>query len=443
MGDLPHTTLSLVGDGGARLRVRKIRVEIAAGPDAGRAVELPGPEVSIGTDERCTLKLGDAHVSRHHLDLRVDDVGLRVIDAGSHNGTKLDGVRIADAWARADSSIVIGGTTLTLRLVDDYVEVPLSTRERVGSLIGRSVPMRRLFALIERVGPTDSTVLVEGETGAGKELVAEAIHEESQRASGPFVVVDCSAISANLIESELFGHVRGAFTGAVGDREGAFEQADGGTLFLDEIGELPLELQPKLLRALERREVRRVGGNQPRTVDVRIVAATNRQLAAEVERGAFREDLFYRLDVVRLRVPPLRERADDIPLLAEHFARQLRKQVPPGEPTLPRALVRQLQQQAFPGNVRELRNAVTRALSIGAPTSDGAATAEDPATLPAIDLALPLKATLDRLKDRVETAYLRAALEKTGGNVSRAAELAGVNRKYIQRALKRLDLRDD
>jgi transcriptional regulator with GAF, ATPase, and Fis domain len=281
-------------------------------------------------------------------------------------------------------------------------------------------------------------VLVEGETGTGKELVAEGIHDESPRSGGPLVVFDCSAVSPTLIESELFGHVRGAFTGAIADRQGAFEAADGGTLFLDEIGELPLELQPKLLRVLERREVRRLGSNQPRRVDVRIVAATNRSLAREIERGRFREDLYYRLAVVDVMLPPLRERPDDIPLLIEHLVRQV------GGPQahLPERVSEALRAQSYSGNVRELRNAVSRALSLAGKTS--APPAAEPGSLSmAVDLGAPLREGRDRVLDAFERAYLQAALERTGGNVTRAAERAGVNRKFIQRAMKRLGLRGD
>ena len=356
-------TRSLIRDGDrVWVRSRKVRVEIADGPDRGRVAELSGPEVSIGCARGCDLVLTDPTVSRHHLTLKIALDGVRVVDAGSRNGTTVDGVRVLDAYARPDSVLVIGATTLRLGLLEGVIDLPLSTRTRFGGLLGASVAMRRVFSILERVAPTDATVLIEAETGTGKELVAEALHEESPRAAGPFVVFDCSAVSAGLIESELFGHVRGAFTGAVGDRAGAFEAAHGGTIFLDEIGELPLDLQPKLLRVLERLEVRRVGEAATRRVDVRIVAATNRSLAAEVDAGRFREDLYYRLAVVRIGLPPLRERPEDIPLLVEHFAREAaRAGATPA--ALPEAAIRGLVAQAWPGNVRELRNAVARAVA--------------------------------------------------------------------------------
>jgi transcriptional regulator with GAF, ATPase, and Fis domain len=314
-------------------------------------------------------------------------------------------------------------------------------------MIGRSIAMRRVFAILERVAPTDQTVLVEGETGTGKELAAEAVHDESRRSGGAFVVFDCGAISGSLIESELFGHVRGSFTGAVADRPGAFEAASGGTLFLDEVGELPLDLQPKLLRALEQRQIRRVGSNTPRQVDVRIVAATNRALALEVDRGRFREDLYYRLAVIPLRLPPLRERLGDIPLLIHHFEKQFQGR--PGSrpaPPLPEALIDAWAARAWPGNVRELRNEVARAVSLGtdADLGQGAKIVARSAALgPDVDLSEMLFAGRERIAEAYERAYIEAALRQTGGNVSRAAELAGVNRKFIQRAMKRFGLRTD
>jgi transcriptional regulator with GAF, ATPase, and Fis domain len=427
---------------GLKLRSRKIRIDVVVGPQVGQGFDFAGPEVRIGSARGCDLVLFDGAVSRHHVTLRQDRAGIRVVDAGSRNGTTLDGVRVRDAYARWDSTIVLGNTTLRLRLLQDVVEVPLSSRETFGGLIGKSVPMRVVFTLLERAAAVDDTVLIEGETGTGKELAAEALHEEGGRSAGPFVVFDCSAVAPSLMESELFGHVRGAFSGAVADREGAFEAADGGTLFLDEVGELPLELQPKLLRALERFEVRRVGSNDVRRVDVRVIAATNRDLAEEVASKRFREDLYYRLAVVRVSLPPLRERPDDIPVLVEHFRQQITRQGRDA-PAIPDRTMKQLLTQAWPGNVRELRNAVARALSMGGAGGAGAAIGgPGPIVTTKIDVGVPLKEARDQLCDAFEEAYLREALLQTGGNVSHAARLAGVNRKFIQRAVQRFRLRD-
>jgi transcriptional regulator with GAF, ATPase, and Fis domain len=427
--------------GGAKLRSHKIRIEVARGPDAGRVAELPGPEARIGSGADCDFVLKDPTVSRLHLILRVERDRLRVIDPGSRNGTTVDGVEIRDAYARPNSSIAIADSTLRLRMLTDVVELPLSTSDRFGRMLGKSVAIRRVFALLERVAPTDATLLIEGETGTGKELVAEGIHEASPRAAGPFIIFDCSAVSATLMESELFGHVRGSFTGALTDRTGAFEEADGGTLFLDEIGELPIELQPKLLRALESREIRRVGSNRPRRVDVRIVAATNRSLSREMERGEFREDLYYRLAVISVQLPPLRERTDDIPLLVRHFERERSSRSGSTE-IIPEATIQALMGQSWPGNVRELRNAVDRILSLGSAAlrdeQDGV-----PPALPSVDVSLcvPLLVGRERLIDAYERGYLQEALKQACGNVCRAAELAGVGRRFVQKAMKRHGLR--
>jgi len=417
------------------LRARMVRIEVLSGPSAGQIHELVGPEVRIGTGRNAHLVLFDPTVSRHHLTLRLEPAGIRVVDAGSSNGTVLDGVRIADAFARTDSVIAIGETSLRLRLGAGTVEIPLSSRERFGGLIGRSVAMRQVFTLLERVAEADDAVLIEGETGTGKELVAEAIHEESRRANGPFVVFDCSAVTPTLVESELFGHVRGAFTGATADRRGAFEAAHQGTLFLDEIGELPLDLQPKLLRALEKFEVRRVGENTVRRVDVRVIAATNRNLLEEVGQRRFREDLYYRLAVIRVGLPPLRERPDDIPLLVHHFAASAGR----GGGLLPTGAAAELAKRAWPGNVRELRNAVLRAVSLG--TLDDAPSTQRAPAPAGVDLSVPFTIARDRVTDAFEVTYLVEALRACGGNATRAAELAGVNRKFMQRAIKRHDLR--
>ncbi|WP_437927782.1 sigma 54-interacting transcriptional regulator [Sorangium sp. So ce291] len=423
------------------LRSNKIRVEIVQGPDAGAVVELPGPEARVGSDPGCDLQLKDRMVSRLHLVLRIERDRIRVIDPGSRNGTTVDGVQVRDAYARPDASILIGSSALRLRMLSTIVELPISTRDHFGGLLGRSVAMRRIFAVLERVAPTDTTLLIDGESGTGKELAARGVHEASGRAGGPFVVFDCSTASSALLESELFGHKKGAFTGALEDRVGMFEEADGGTLFLDELGELPPDLQPKLLRVLESGEVRRVGLNKPRRVDVRVVAATNRSLARAVELGAFREDLYYRLAVVPIRLPPLRERPEDIPLLVRHLEQQLASRIPGAAP-LPEHVVNLFAEQSWPGNVRELRNAVARALALGAPEPAGQGP-RSPSGAGGLDVRLdePLLAGRSRVAREYEKAYMDLALKQTGGNVSQAAELAGIGRKFAYTLIHRFGLR--
>jgi DNA-binding NtrC family response regulator len=427
----------------AELRIHKIRLEIIDGPDQGLVAELAGPHSRIGTGKECELVLKDPTVSRVHVMVRIERDSIRIVDVGSRNGTQIDGIAVRDAYARPDSLIALGNTKLRLRMLDDVVDFPLSSRDRFGRLLGRSTAMRHVFAILERIAPTDLPILIEGENGTGKELVAEAIHEQSPRATEPYVVFDCSAVSPTLIESELFGHVRGAFTNAVSDRVGVFEAANGGTLFLDEIGELPLDLQPKLLRALERGEVQRVGSSVKRRVEVRVIAATNRQLSREVERGKFREDLYFRLNVLNVSLPPLRERLDDIPIIARHFEKDLMPRTGATAPLSEEAITA-FMNRAWPGNVRQLRNEVARALSLG-PSPKPPVPPETPseAAPPTIDLSEPLLVGSKRIAEQYEKAYIEAALRQTGGNVSRAADLAQVNRKFIQRAMKRWGLREE
>ena len=428
----------LVRDGEhLKLRARTLRVEVLRGPNAGQVSELAGPEIRIGTGRGVQLVLFDPAVSRHHLTLRIERHGVRVIDAGSSNGTELDGVRVMDAYARPDSTLVLGSTALRLRVTQGTVDLPLSSRERFGGLLGRSVAMRQVFTLLERIAETDDSVLVEGETGTGKELVAEAIHEESHRANGPFVVFDCSAVSPNLIESELFGHVRGAFTGASATRAGLFDVADGGTLFLDEIGEMPLSMQTKLLRVLQNGEVRPVGGERSRTVDVRIIGATHRDLEAMVAAGTFREDLFYRLNVVGIRVPPLRERREDIPLLVSRF---VDKYAEGRKVKVTRAAMDRLAVFPWPGNVRQLENEIRRALVLADDRIDAGELSEEVARggpAAARDAGLGLKARVDAL----EAQLVRDALQKTSGNQTRAAEVLGVSRFGLQKMMRRLGIK--
>jgi transcriptional regulator with GAF, ATPase, and Fis domain len=435
------------------LRLPSLELVVADGPDRGARCQVTPSGIRIGTGANCALKLTDPTVSRLHCEVRGGAGSpVRVGDLGSTNGTFIDGVRILDGELVHGARLKLGQTLLELAAGDGSYELEVSPRHSFGDVIGQSVEMRRMYSVLEKVAPTNTTVLIQGETGVGKELVARAIHESSLRSRKPFVVVDCGAIAETLIESELFGHVRGAFSGAVGDRRGLFEEADGGTLFLDEIGELPLSLQPKLLRALERLEVRRVGGNTSKTVDVRIVAATNRSLASSVNDGTFREDLYYRISVVEVLLPPLRARRDDIPLLAEHFYRRYAGDREP----MPEELVASVLHRAWPGNVRELRNFVERSVSLGItshrasqppppPTQPGSSPSQPPPP-PAqggaiVPVHLPLKDARAAFTEQFELLYVRALLEKTGGNVTRAAELAGVNRRSLQRLIASLGLR--
>jgi len=423
------------------LRLPGVRLTVVGGPDAGREAVGRAGVVSAGSAKDNDLVLSDDAVSRRHFELRLRPDDVRIVDLGSTNGTTVDGVRIIEAVLTPASLIRAGATAIRVTAVEEPLVIPLSSREKLGALLGRSVAMREAFAVLERVAPSDVTVLIEGETGTGKELAAEAVHTHSARAEGPFVAVDCGAIAPTLMESELFGHVRGAFTGAIGDRKGVFEEADGGTIFLDEIGELPLDLQPKLLRVLERREVRRVGASQSRRVDVRIIAATNRDLTAEMNRGDFREDLYFRLAVVRVRLPPLRTRREDIPLLVQHFV----DRIAPGSKPLSPDLLHALATQPWPGNVRELRNAVERAVAMAGPAAPKSAAGVPIVQTPGMEsfFTLSYKDALERWSERFERAYLEYALKVSGGSVTGAARLFGVNRRFVQRLMKRLGIREE
>ena len=340
-----------------------VELVVIDGADRGNLVRCAESVIRIGTGPSSDLRLTDKTVSRLHAEVLVEPSGIKLRDCGSTNGTYVDEVPVRDADLRDGATIRLGATTLGVELRGESLHLPLSEKESFGGVIGRSVAMRRVYAVMEKISPTDATVLIQGETGTGKELIARALHDHSMRSAGPFIPIDCGAFAEHLIESELFGHVRGAFTGAISDRKGVFEEADGGTLFFDEIGELPLGLQRKLLRVLETREVRKLGTNVAKGVNVRIVAATNRPLARSVNAGWFREDLYYRLAVVSIDLPPLRARRDDVPLLAMHFLERFT-----GKPqSIPPSLLAALLTRGWPGNVRELRNFIERSLSLGWP----------------------------------------------------------------------------
>jgi DNA-binding NtrC family response regulator len=415
---------------------RRYALRVVGGPDEGLEVVSSGEETSIGTERGNDLVLTDRTVSRHHVSIRASRLGLELRDLRSTNGTVLGGYRVMSALVGPGALIGLGRTVVRLDPREGEVVESLSERQAFGGALGVSPAMRRIFALCERFAASDGTVLVEGETGTGKELLAAAIHEHSRRAGGPFVVVDCGAIPPTLVESELFGHARGAFTGAVEARAGAFEQARGGTLFLDEIGELPLAVQPVLLRALEDRTFKRVGDDRRQPLDVRVVAATHRDLREEVNRSRFRADLFYRLAVLRVRVPSLRERREDVPLLVRHFSEELAGERE--QSRLPDELVTAFASHDWPGNVRELRNAVQRAILLGDASRwrDGRDPAGDE-----LDDALTFGEAKERAMARWEADYVRRLIERHGGNLMRASRAVGMSRNYLRKLAERYGMR--
>ena len=484
----PPTTTRVVDDAThPRLFRQKIALEVIEGKDRGARVVASSEEINIGTLPTNDLVLTDASVSRYHVRITTGIRGFVITDLDSTNGTWISGLRIREVTAVGSADLALGDSRIRLIPLADEVEVPISPSGHLGAMLGHSPQMRALFAQVAPVAAANATVLIEGETGTGKELLAEELHRASLRHDKPFIIVDCSALPDNLIESELFGHTRGAFTGAAHERAGAFEVADGGTLFLDEVGELSPAAQPKLLRVLEQRQVKRVGTNRYRDVNVRIIAATNRDLRVGVNEGTFRADLFYRLSVLRLRLPPLRERPEDIELLARHFLDEFSQEIAPGRPTPPigaDTLLR-LMGYRWSGNVRELRNFMQRVALIahGSAFVSGAldhASLDDepstsssppplphdatpslaPETLPSLEqgmrpspkptvapshrdipLHLPYKEAKAHWIDDFEIAYVTALLERTGQNVAAAAREAGVDRTYLFRLIRKYDLR--
>ena len=405
--------------------------------------------MTVGAGPENDLVLTDDTVSRHHLEIHPIADGARVVDLGSTNGTFVGGARVTEVTLSPGSRLKAGSTELLLRPAEEEFEVAPSTEDHFGSVLGKSLAIRKVFGILEKVADSSATVLLTGETGTGKGAFARAIHDKSSRRRKPFVVVDCGAIPAPLMESELFGHEKGAFTGAIAARRGAFEQADDSTVFLDEVGELPLELQPKLLRVLESGEIRRVGGEGVRKINVRIVAATNRDLNTEVAEGRFREDLYYRLAVIRVRIPPLRERSEDIPLLIRSFM-----EVHGGDTdSLEQSTIAALQTYGWPGNVRELRNLVERSVlltggQIRAPQPDNAGrpAARQPiggdvrGALEALTtFTAPFKEAKDRLLEHFEREYIRSLVERAGdgASISELARLSGLDRKHVRTLLDR------
>ena len=435
------------------LHGRRSRVHVAWTDGDGHHELEVSEKVLLGSSASARIRVQDRTASRIHAELEPRNDGVWIRDLGSRNGTFVEGLLVERARLPSPRARVgLGNAVLTVTVGVEPARVPLWPDARFGPLLGRSEPMRELFMRLGQCVQSDVSVLVQGPTGTGKELVARAIHDGSARSEGPFVVVDCGALPEALLEGELFGHLRGAFTGATHSRAGAIESAHGGTLFLDEIGELPLSMQPKLLRAIEAKSVRRLGESEYRTVDLRFIAATHRDLQAMVATNAFREDLYFRLAVLPAFVPPLRSRTDDIPMLLEHFLG--------GRAALPQELVPELAALPWNGNVRELRTFAERVVIMGpaaawatmrglegehpsAPTSSrGAARPADgdPEDLPPARTNVPFKELREMWLDHLERDYFGQLLETHGRNVTAMAEAAGLDRSYVHRLLRRHDL---
>ncbi len=400
-------------------RIQPVRLLVVEGPDAGKEALVTEGTAVVGSAEGCSLRLSDEAVSRRHLSVELLGTRVRVKDLGSKNGTKHLSNRFDALELPLGSTVELGKTRLAL--LPKVSEGRLSEKDELAGLLGRSVAMKRLFAQLEQVAPTDAAVLIHGETGSGKEGVARAIHALSPRAQGPFVVFDCGAVAPELMQAQLFGHVKGAFTGAVKDTPGALERAHGGVLFLDEIAEVPLALQPSLLRALESHTFQRVGEGRVRESDFRVLAATHHDLLARAKAGQFRMDLYYRLAALVLELPPLRSRMEDVPLLAHHFAAEAGATSPLSASTLAA-----LAAKPWPGNVRELKNAVERVLALG-PSSLVPGAKEE---------ALDFHGSREQALKAFERTYLEALLARHQGNASAAAREAGIARSYLYKLLE-------
>jgi DNA-binding NtrC family response regulator len=432
---------NLLASPNARSVPARLRIMAEAGQDGEVALPLAG--VVLGADPSCDVVIADPAVSRRHATVTAGEGGFTVEDLGSRNGTWIDGARVTRAVVPVGTMFRVGSTLVQVLPAEESIELPPSKDASFGAMLGESVAMRRLYTLLERASASAAPILLLGESGTGKELAARAVHDHSAHSAGPFVVFDCGAARDTLIESELFGHKRGAFTDAHADRPGAFALAHGGTLFLDEIGDLPLALQPKLLRLLERGEVTPLGSRKTESYEVRIVAATNKDLWSEVGRGGFRGDLYYRLAVVEAHLPALRQRTEDIAILAAAF---LRASGAPEQVTEGPALAR-LRTYAWPGNVRELRNVITRAVALSPPASrleqmplllrPGSSAASEPLA----NAGVPYHEAKDALLARFDRDYFADLLRRSGDNLSHAARIAGLERKYLYRLLERAGVR--
>jgi DNA-binding NtrC family response regulator len=414
------------------------RLAVIEGPDRGRTWPIGDSELRIGTDAGCDVVLADDRVSALHASVVADEARFVVRDLSSTNGTWYEGSRVTVVAVAAGSTLRVGRTSLRIEPEAQPLDLPPSQARRFGDLVGESLAMREVFAVLERVAASDATLLVEGETGTGKELVARAVHDASERRRGPFIAVDCGALPEGLLESELFGHVKGAFTGAAHARTGMIVRAHGGTLFLDELGRISPTIQARLLRVLEERIVRPLGGDNERAVDVRVIAASRDDLDAEVAAGRFRPDLLYRLAVVRVTLPPLRTRREDLaPLVRELLRRRGFADAPVAGPNLDRLVA-----HSWPGNVRELRNVIDRAIALAPGVQRFADLAVRVESAQAAEAGLAVRSDLPYAEAKaavlhdLERRYLADVLARTDGNLSAASRESGIDRKHL-RALAR------
>lgn len=432
-----------------------LRVVVLAGPDSGISAVVDSPRVLVGRGECVDVRLHDPTVSQFHVELRWSAEGIVITDLNSKNGVRAGGVRIERGIVAPGTSLSIGTTTLRVEVAPGQ-STAATVETSFGGLVGQSAVMRELYTLLARLARNELSVVIEGETGTGKEEAARVLQAKSGRAAGPFVVLDCTAIPATLASSVLFGHEKGAFTGATERRLGVFEAAHDGVLFIDEIGELPLELQPLLLRVLQSREVVPIGSTRPRKVNVRVISASWRDLRRMVNRGTFREDLYYRLAQATIRMPSLAERADDIPLLAQHFLMNLPSEVPAARAINAEALA-MLCARSFPGNVRELRSTIERLAMLGeGPVISAAdmtferilAVARTRAPRPESEQSVvsrsessepiePFKEAKRTMVDEFERSYLQRLVERTQRNLSQAAQIAGLERHNLRELLKK------
>ena len=435
---------------------RKCQLIVLEGVDKGKKFDLSKSSMRVGKKEDNNIILEDKAISRNHFEIVRTQDNYMLRDLESTNGTFINDIRVREAFLTPGDIIKVGKTRLEFVAFDESVQIEPSKHESFGMAAGHSRKMRQIFGILERISPTNSTVIIEGETGTGKEIIARAIHEHSLRKGKPFVVFDCGAVADNLIESELFGHVKGAFTGAVQTRRGAFEEANTGTIFLDEIGELTLDLQPKLLRALEQREIKKVGSTDSIDIDVRVICATNRNLKKEATNNTFREDLYYRLSVVKILLPPLRERPEDIPFLIEKILTSAKfNQLPNGQlrvTTIDDEAQKILQRYQWPGNVRELINILERVIPLVDDNTikgnhvkyifQALESDEEPTERLEVDMGVPFKEAKQKIVENFEKDYLASLLKRNNYNISKTAREAGIDRKHIRNLLKKYGILD-